>query len=482
LETVKNKLHNVTLIVIDCHNYKGAVDALKKSMEQCEFASVKFLTDIDIKINGIEVIKIDSIKSKEEYSEFIIKKLNYFFQTEYVLVCQHDGYVLDGNCWDDEFFKYDYIGAPWLYVDGKNVGNGGFSLRSKELQHALATDDFITATDPEDQAIGRLYRDYLIKKYDIRFPPEELADKFSFELRQPEQPTFGFHGKFHEPYKPVVVLKRLGAMGDVIRLEPVMRYFNDTGHMVVLETSTNFYNLFLYHPYKIHNISHVDGRLLKRAKHYDLDMSYENNPKVPHLISYFETCGVGEDDYKKYLVKQKLSLGFQINQNTKLFKKYVVLHIDDRLQPSRNINGIDWDIVVHELKYNGYDVIQIGFQDKKILGAIYMKTINENLLSYVVAGADMFIGIDSGISHIAAGFNVPSMIFFGSVDPDIIHVDFENIVIMTNHDDKNPICEKPYCWHSVIGCAGVPCYINENNPPCANFSTKQVVDFIKLVK
>ena len=111
-----------------------------------------------------------------------------------------------------------------------------------------------------------------------------------------------------------------------------------------------------------------------------------------------------------------------------------------------------------------------------------MKTINENLLSYVVAGADMFIGIDSGISHIAAGFNVPSMIFFGSVDPDIIHVDFENIVIMTNHDDKNPICEKPYCWHSVIGCAGVPCYINENNPPCANFSTKQVVDFIKLVK
>ena len=24
----------------------------------------------------------------------------------------------------------------------------------------------------------------------------------------------------------------------------------------------------------------------------------------------------------------------------------------------RNINGIDWDIVVYELKYNGYDVIQ----------------------------------------------------------------------------------------------------------------------------
>lgn len=479
---MKPNLKNVTLLAVDCHNYKGAADALKKSMEQCDFASVKLLTDIDIKIKGIEVVKIDSIKSKEEYSEFIIKKLNYFFQTEYVLICQHDGYVLDGNCWDDEFLKYDYIGAPWLYVDGKNVGNGGFSLRSKELQRVLATDSFITATDPEDQAIGRLYRDYLIKNYDIKFPPEELAEKFSYELRQPASKTFGFHGNFHHPYKPVVIIKRMGAMGDVIRLEPVMRYFHDTGHMVVLETSINFYNLFLYHPYKIHNISHVDGRLLNGAKYYDLDMSYENNPEVPHLISYFKACEIDENEYKNYLVKQKLSLGFQINQYNKLFNKYVVIHIDDRKQPGRNIQGIDWDIVVYELKHNGYDVIQIGFQDKKIVGAIYMKTINENLLSYVVAGADMFIGIDSGISHIAAGFNVPSMIFFGNVNPDIIHVDFENIVIMTNHNKENPICEKPYCWHTVVGCSGIPCYINENNPPCSNFSTNQIVNFIKLIK
>ena len=479
---MKLQLNNITLIAVDCYSYKGAVDALKKSSEHCDFASVKLLTDIDIKVKGIDVVKIESIKSKEQYSEFIVKKLNSFFDTEYVLVCQHDGYVLDGKCWDDEFLKYDYIGAPWLYIDGKNVGNGGFSLRSKKLQNALAEDDFITATDPEDQAIGRLYRDYLIKKYDIKFAPEEVADKFSFELRQPAQPTFGFHGKFHESYKPVVVIKRMGAMGDVIRLEPVMRYFHDTGHMVVLHTTNNFYNLFINHHYKIHNINLVNGRLLKNAKHYDLDMSYENNPQVPHLISYFEACGVCEDDYKKYLTKQKLSLGFQVNQYTKLFNKYVVLHIDDRPQASRNIYGVDWQMVAYELKRNGYDVIQVGFQNKEIIGTMHMRTINENLLSYLVAGADMFIGIDSGISHIAAGFNIPSMIFFGNVNPDIIHVDLDNIVVVTNHNQENPICEKPYCWHSVVGCAGVPCYISESSPPCSSFSTKQVINFIKLMK
>ena len=82
---MKKKLHSVTLIAVDCHNYKGAANALKKSMEQCEFASVKFLTDINIKLPGIEVVNIKPIKSKEEYSEFMIKSLNFYFQTEYVL-------------------------------------------------------------------------------------------------------------------------------------------------------------------------------------------------------------------------------------------------------------------------------------------------------------------------------------------------------------------------------------------------------------
>ena len=479
---MKNKLNNVTLIAIDCCNYKGAVDALKKSMQQCEFSSVKFLTDINIKVPGVEVVKIDSIKSKEEYSEFMIKKLNFFFQTEFVLVCQHDGYVLDGNCWDDEFLKYDYIGAPWLYVDGKNVGNGGFSLRSKTLQHALAMDNFIISTDPEDQSIGRLYRDYLIRKYGIKFPPEHLADKFSYELRQPAQPTFGFHGKFHEPYKPVVVLKRLGAMGDVIRLEPVMRYYHDNGYMVVLNTTPNFYNLFIYHDYKVHNIYQVDGRLLENAKFIDLDMSYEKNPNIPHLICYFEACGIGMSQYRPYLRKQKLNLGFDVNHKTKMFDKYAIIHIDDRPQPSRNVYGVDWSFAVRELQSDGYTVIQLGFQDRKIPGVVYMRTINENLLCYVIAGANLFIGIDSGLSHIAAGFNIPSVIFFGSVKPDIIHVDLENIIPITNHDEFAPICNKPYCWHSVVGVAGVPCYIDEIKPPCVQFSTEQLLNSIKLLK
>ena len=139
-----------------------------------------------------------TIRSKEEYSHFMIKELYKYFDTDFVLVIQADGYVLNGKSWLPEFLHYDYIGAPWTYPDGKNVGNGGFSIRSKKLQSALTLDDFIFAIDPEDQAIGRLYRDYLIKFYKITYAPEDLADRFSYELRAPIYDTFGFQiGRAH---------------------------------------------------------------------------------------------------------------------------------------------------------------------------------------------------------------------------------------------------------------------------------------------
>jgi hypothetical protein len=102
--------------------------------------------------------------------------------------------------WTDEYMKYDYIGAPWWRGIESNVGNGGFSLRSKRLLHVTANDDSIQSQHPEDECVCLVYRKYLEETYGIRFAPESLAHRFSFE-RNPKYNensyrTFGFHG-FH---------------------------------------------------------------------------------------------------------------------------------------------------------------------------------------------------------------------------------------------------------------------------------------------
>lgn len=470
------KLDRVTCVSIDCYYYGASVASLKKSMAQCDFKRVIFFTDIPIKIEGVEVIQIPTIFSKPKYSQFVIKELWKYIETDFVLITQHDGWVLRGESWDDMFYNYDGIGSAWLYTDQRNNFNGGFCMMSKKLLNVLGTDDAIEIVSPDDEIIGRLYRNYLIEKHGIIFPDDDTCDKFAFELRCPIYNTFGFHGKFHAPFMPTVVIRRQAALGDCVQTEKVMQYFHDKGYRVVLDTLPQFHLLFLNHYFKVHRLQEIDGRVLKTARIVNLDMSYESNPKQLHLKSYFEYAGVSEEEYLPYLKNPQLNLGFPLNKDTKLFKKYCILHLDRRTG-GRNIDGINWDLVCEFLKSKGYDVIVVGKGEHPIVkGAVEINCTNENFLSYVVGGADLMIGIDSGVSHIASGFGVPCVIFFGSVNPEYIHPDLSNITVITRHNEKIPVCEKAYCWHTVVGCEGVECYIDNKLPPCIVFNHDNFIE------
>jgi ADP-heptose:LPS heptosyltransferase len=471
------QLDRVTLICVDCKNYGSAITAIKKSISKVNFGKVLFLTDIDIQVDGIETVVIQKINSKKEYSKFIIKELYKYFDTDYCLIVQHDSWVLDADAWDDCFYDYDVVGAKWVYVDGRNVSNGGFSLRTKKLQVILAADDLIDVYDPEDTVIGRLYRDYLEKKYEIKFPPEEVCDKFSFELTPPYKSTFGFHSFFHAPYKPMVVISRQAALGDVISTEPVLAYFHKKGYNVVLDTLPQFEEVFYRHYFPVLFPSQVDAKQLEHATKYNLDMSYESKPKENRLKTYYEFCGVTDGE----MVSPKLSLGFDAKETQRLFKeKYVVIHLDKMSQPFRNIEGIHWEEISVRLKLKGYNIIQIGGgEHKDILNAIQMNTVNIMLLMYIVAGASLFVGLDSGISHVASGFNIPSIIFFGSVNPEIVHADMTNKICLHNHDGEG-VCNKPYCYHESITTVGQDCYLNKDQPPCTLFTTEQLINAINV--
>lgn len=199
------ELPNVTLCCVSCTKYEESIAALQYSMIGIKYAAVKFITDKDITIENTEVHRIKRLKTIEEYSKFIFKKLNKYFTTKFVLIVQWDGYVLNPDAWTDDFLNYDYIGAKWWYRDGANVGNGGFSLRSKKLTKLLQNDDNLIALSPEDHHICRTYRPYLESK-GIKFAPEEVADMFSFETQKPFGPTFGFHDlKYYKRYKTVTL-------------------------------------------------------------------------------------------------------------------------------------------------------------------------------------------------------------------------------------------------------------------------------------
>jgi hypothetical protein len=174
----KKNLQNVTLLGIDCVDIERLMKVADICTEGIDFGQIKLLTSRPS--NHKNVIQIPPICDREQYSFFVIKKLNQYVTTEFVLIIQYDGFILNSKAWDDSFLEYDYIGAPWWYTDGMNVGNGGFSLRSKCLLEILERDTTINEYFPEDHHICRTYRKHL-EKQGIRFAPEDVARKFSLE-------------------------------------------------------------------------------------------------------------------------------------------------------------------------------------------------------------------------------------------------------------------------------------------------------------
>ena len=137
-----------------------------------------------------------------QYSVFMMHGLQHHIKTDYALVVQDDGWVLNGANFTDEFYAYDYIGAPshcgrvgdqfilgfgWEQHEERTVvQNGGFSLRSKRfleapnrygIVHKQASDIHNWNEDAQLTAIYRADLEYCGMKY----ASENVAKRFSIE-------------------------------------------------------------------------------------------------------------------------------------------------------------------------------------------------------------------------------------------------------------------------------------------------------------
>ena len=192
-------LPDVTLVAVTSVALGPTLTALQQSMLQAKFAKVLFLSDRRPTADmhpSIEWRQIARLRSRLDYSNFMLRDLASHVETSHALCIQWDGYVLRGQGWDPAFLTYDYIGAPWPHFsDGHNVGNGGFSLRSRRLLDACRVLPFDGQT-AEDVVIGRRCRDQL-EGQGLKFAPEPIARRFAYERTPPTGDEFGFHGAFN---------------------------------------------------------------------------------------------------------------------------------------------------------------------------------------------------------------------------------------------------------------------------------------------
>jgi hypothetical protein len=193
-------IDDVTLVTIETHYNELAARALEETVKRIPFKNVVTFSNRNI-YPGAKNVPVNVIPNIRDYCDIMLKSMWPFIETSHMIFAQWDAMVFDGSQWTDEFLEYDYIGAIWPWEPpGQNVGCGGFSLRSAKLLQALR-DPMIQMTPEsrfgmkhEDAYIGVVHRQYLDKKFGIRFAPPEVAAQFSYELGSYSKPSMSFHG------------------------------------------------------------------------------------------------------------------------------------------------------------------------------------------------------------------------------------------------------------------------------------------------
>jgi hypothetical protein len=180
----------------------------------CEFDEVVLATHSAPPARQTAFLRIAPIPRIEDlrwYSWVILDGLKKLVRTEYVLIVQDDGFIINPGAWNSTFYDYDYIGAPWpptLNAPGgtvlqmnNRVGNGGFSLRSRRLMEECSLESLYQpeyGMIDEDMLICHFNHARLVDK-GIRFADLSLASRFSGETPSMEgelflADVFGFHG------------------------------------------------------------------------------------------------------------------------------------------------------------------------------------------------------------------------------------------------------------------------------------------------
>lgn len=200
----KFPLPDVTLCLIETREHTLARMAVEDCLDKVDFGDILIVTDRPLEFAPLTVSHgvhprfktVEDWPTKIGWSQSFWYDVAPLLQTAYTLNIQWDSWIWDITQWTDEFLLYDYIGAPWWYKDGKNVGNGGFSLISTRLRRYVRDHraEFPCVNAADDDLYCRKYRPILQDK-GFMWAPEKLAHRFAFECCRPSPTSkhLGFH-------------------------------------------------------------------------------------------------------------------------------------------------------------------------------------------------------------------------------------------------------------------------------------------------
>lgn len=237
-----------------------------------------------------------------------------------------------------------------------------------------------------------------------------------------------------------ILIKRRGANGDVLLLTPVIRALKTKWPNTEIHVATDCGQVLQGNPLvkSIQPYSRIETR---GHVVFDLDLSYEARPEVHIVEAYSDVCGVEvEKDWKL-----EIKPDFSKENDSKQIPNSVVVHMGPSWI-SKTWKQDKWASLLGALLKDSFRVV------------FYLDSLNTTpqQTAALISRNELFIGIDSFPAHIAQAVGTPSVVLFGSTNPECILHPTANVIAVQG-DQKKVKC---------IGEHGRRTKPLTNAPPC----------------
>ncbi|MBO8130493.1 MAG: glycosyltransferase family 9 protein [Candidatus Marinimicrobia bacterium] len=220
----------------------------------------------------------------------------------------------------------------------------------------------------------------------------------------------------------IIECYRAGAIGDVLMTTPAVRALKNKYKGSYIRYVTVTPNLILNNPY-VDEISPVGlDADLKVYFEYPLKKGYPDKPLEKHLVYEFAECAnVKVDSLRGDLRLYKHEISFAENAVKKFRRiniKLATIHITAGWSPYKEWEIDLWQKVVDYFKGRVL-FIQLGSSGQPVLKNVlsFVGILSVRLSASMTYVSDFHVGVDSFPNHVAAAFNKPAVVLFGSTSP-----------------------------------------------------------------
>lgn len=277
-----------------------------------------------------------------------------------------------------------------------------------------------------------------------------------------------------------VIISRVGGLGDVLCLEPIIRKLVRQGYQVFVDTQ--WQDLFRYN----RSVSGTFPWLTipppfeEHALAICFNDAYEMHPLESMLDSYIATISrfipslqlYGEERIPIY--DRALIHRHSLHNPHKICINNEASHWACRTFDKKKMR----EFALY-LQKKGCEIYEIGIDDNNYLGVgknCYGLELHDTV--ELMSKTDLYVGVDNGLMHLAQAIRLPIFILFGAICPNFRIYDWSRARVMWKNVDELPCAA---CYHRrMIPCREPKCHWDTVR--CMDWTVEEVIEAFETEK